>query len=113
MKSWRWILFGLLGATWALADEVDEIMDDMKAYGVANETLAIDAWDPGLVEGFEAKGVKVIPATELMFQARKIKNQDEVEHIYIRDAVKLRPDLSGLQPVDWNELESWIAEQMD
>jgi DUF4097 and DUF4098 domain-containing protein YvlB len=27
MKSWRWILFGLLGATWALADEVDEIMD--------------------------------------------------------------------------------------
>jgi len=66
---------------------ITQIMDDMKACGVANETLAIDAWDPGLVEGFEAKGVNVIPATELMFQARKIKNQDEVECLRIASAI--------------------------
>ena len=41
------------------------------------------------------------------------KPQNEIQHVYIRDAVKLRPDLSDLPPVDWEELESWIAEQMN
>ena len=63
------------------------IVDDLKDYGVANETLAIDVWDPGLVEGFQNKGMKLVPATELMFEARKIKNQDEVECLRIAAAI--------------------------
>jgi chorismate mutase len=39
-------------------------------------------------------------------------SQAEIQHIYIRDAVKLRPDLSKLPPVNWQELEAWINEQM-
>ena len=38
--------------------------------------------------------------------------QDEVKHVYVRDAKQLRPDLSNLPPVDWDELEEWISEQM-
>jgi chorismate mutase len=38
--------------------------------------------------------------------------QSEIQHIYIRDAIKLRPDLCKLPPVNWEELETWIAEQM-
>jgi chorismate mutase len=38
--------------------------------------------------------------------------QHEIQHIYVRDAVVLRPDLSKLPPVDWEELEQWINEQM-
>ena len=38
--------------------------------------------------------------------------QKEIQHVYVRDAVKLRPDLSALPPVDWSELEEWIAEQI-
>ncbi|WP_145059513.1 chorismate mutase [Lignipirellula cremea] len=38
--------------------------------------------------------------------------QDQIQHIYIKEAMKLRPDLSVLPPVDFDELESWIAEQM-
>jgi chorismate mutase len=38
--------------------------------------------------------------------------QSEIEHIYIRDAVRLRPDLSKLPPVNWEELETWISQQM-
>jgi chorismate mutase len=38
--------------------------------------------------------------------------QNEIEHIYIRDAVRLRPDLSNLPPVNWDELETWINQQM-
>lgn len=40
------------------------------------------------------------------------KSQDEVTHIYVKQAVRLRPDLSELPPVDFSELESWIDEQM-
>jgi chorismate mutase len=40
------------------------------------------------------------------------KPQTEIRHVYIKDAVRLRPDLSKLPPVDFAELERWIAEQM-
>jgi chorismate mutase len=39
--------------------------------------------------------------------------QSEIQHIYIRDAVRLRPDLCKLPPVNWDELEAWISEQMN
>ena len=40
--------------------------------------------------------------------------QNEIHHVYARDAAGLRPDLalSNLPPVDWAELEQWIDEQM-
>ncbi|MBN1852018.1 MAG: chorismate mutase [Pirellulales bacterium] len=40
------------------------------------------------------------------------KPQNAIHHVYIRDAVKLRPDLSKLPPVDLEELDSWTGEQM-
>ena len=40
------------------------------------------------------------------------KSQKEVVHIYIKEAVQLRPDLCKLPPVDFEELESWIAGYM-
>ena len=36
------------------------------------------------------------------------KPPEEIQHIYLKDAVSLRPDLSQLEPVNWEELESWI-----
>jgi len=41
------------------------------------------------------------------------KPQAAVEHVYVREAKKLRPDLSKLPPVDWEELEEWIDRQME
>ena len=40
------------------------------------------------------------------------KSQDQISHVYIKDAVKLRPDLSKLPPVDFEELEAWIAQHL-
>jgi len=40
------------------------------------------------------------------------KTQAEIEHVYVREAKRLRPDLSKLPPVDWEELEKWIDQQM-
>ena len=40
------------------------------------------------------------------------KPADELVHVYIKEAAKLRPDRSQLPPVDWNELEEWIADHV-
>jgi chorismate mutase len=40
------------------------------------------------------------------------KPQSEIEHIYVKEANRLRPDLTKLPAVDWEELEAWIAEHM-
>ena len=37
----------------------------------------------------------------------------DVIHVYIKDAARLRPDRSKLPPVDWNELERWIADHLN
>lgn len=39
--------------------------------------------------------------------------QNAIQHVYIKEAKRLRPDLSTLPPVDWEELEAWIAQQME
>jgi chorismate mutase len=41
------------------------------------------------------------------------KPQNEIEHIYVREANRLRPDLTKLPAVDWEELEAWISEHME
>ncbi len=38
--------------------------------------------------------------------------QSEIQHVYVRAAERLRPDLCRLPPVNWEELEAWIREQM-
>jgi chorismate mutase len=40
------------------------------------------------------------------------KPQHEIRHVYVKDAERLRPDISKLPAVDMAELERWIAEQM-
>ena len=40
------------------------------------------------------------------------KPQDAIHHVYIKDAVRLRPDLCDLPPVDFEELEAWIEAEM-
>ncbi len=41
------------------------------------------------------------------------KSADEIVHVYIKGAERLRPDLSKLPPVDWNELEEWIRNNLN
>ena len=41
------------------------------------------------------------------------KSQSEIQHVYIKGAIKLRPDLSDLPPVDFEELEEWIQDALN
>ena len=40
------------------------------------------------------------------------KAQDEIVHVYLGEAARLRPDQLHLQTVDWEALEAWIAGQL-
>lgn len=39
------------------------------------------------------------------------KKPQDIVHVYVKEAVTLRPDRRKLPPVDWEELEQWIARQ--
>ena len=41
------------------------------------------------------------------------KAADEIVHVYIKGAARLRPDLAELPPVDWDELEHWIKDHLN
>ena len=40
------------------------------------------------------------------------RTQSEIAHVYIKAATQLRPDLSNLPPVDMEELEQWISDNL-
>lgn len=39
--------------------------------------------------------------------------QSEIQHVYLHEAEKLRPDLASLPPVDFDELERWIEQHRE
>ncbi|MDP6468063.1 MAG: chorismate mutase [Pirellulaceae bacterium] len=39
--------------------------------------------------------------------------QTDITHVYVNEAIRLRPDKSQLPAIDLAELESWIAEQIE
>lgn len=38
---------------------------------------------------------------------------DEIVHVYVKDAAGLRPDMSKIPPIDWDELEAWITDHLN
>jgi len=66
-----------------------------------------------LLCGNEIEAVDGLPlCIRILIHWNTGKSQSEIQHVYVRDAVALRPDLSKVPPIDWDELEAWISEQM-
>jgi len=66
-----------------------------------------------LLCGYEITVERSLPrCIRVLLHWNTTKTQSEIEHVYLHDAVKLRPDLSQLPPVDFEELEQWIQSQM-
>ena len=38
---------------------------------------------------------------------------DRIVHVYVKQAARLRPDLSEIPPIDWQELEQWITDHLN
>ena len=133
---------GIRGATTVMANEREEILsatrellallirrNEINAADVASAifttTPDIDAEFPALAArqlgwldvpllcGHEMTVPGSLPlCIRVLIHWNTAKSQAEVEHVYVREAERLRPDLSNLPSVDWDELEQWINEQM-
>ncbi|WP_182867827.1 chorismate mutase [Stieleria mannarensis] len=133
---------GVRGATTVPSDDRDEILlatrqllalmirqngidtaDLASAYFTVTKDLtaefpALAARQLGWLEvpllcGYEITVEKSLPrCIRVLLHWNTEKSQKEIQHFYLHDAVKLRPDLSELPPVDFDELEQWIQSQL-
>ncbi len=133
---------GVRGATTVVSDDRDEILtatrqmlalmirrNDMESEDVASVTFtvthdltsefpALAARQLGWLEvpllcAYEISVARSLPrCIRILVHWNTTKKQDEVHHVYLHDAKKLRPDLSQLPPVDFEELEQWIRANM-
>ncbi|MEX0824724.1 MAG: chorismate mutase [Pirellulaceae bacterium] len=70
--------------------------------------------DVPLLCGYEVAVPGSLPhCIRILIHWNTVQRQNEIQHVYMRGAEVLRPDLSNLPPVDLEELEVWIREQMD
>ncbi len=84
IKHWRiarsW-LAGICGPQ-ATQEEVKlfsrEIRQELKDHGLIGEKLGIIGFDEAARQGLRAEGLKVVEAWDLLLEASKIKNQDEI-----------------------------------
>jgi chorismate mutase len=69
--------------------------------------------DVPLLCGYEVSVPGSLPlCIRILIHWNTTKAQSEILHTYMRDATILRPDLTKLPPVDFEELEAWIRQQM-
>ncbi|MBX3423129.1 MAG: chorismate mutase [Pirellulaceae bacterium] len=67
-----------------------------------------------LLCGYEIRVPGSLPmCIRVLLMWNTTKTQHEIQHVYIHEAVRLRPDLSNLPPVDWDELEAWIKQNLN
>jgi len=49
----------------------------------------------------------------ILIQWNTEKRPEEIIHVYLKEAARLRPDRSELPPVDWQELDQWITDHLN
>jgi chorismate mutase len=95
-----------------VASAVFTVTKDLNAEFPALAARQLGWLDVPLLCGYEVE----VPGSlnlcvRIMLHWNTTNSQKEIQHVYIHEAVSLRPDLSKLPPVDWHELEEWIATQ--
>ncbi len=106
----------------ALMIRANDIRQEDVASAVFTTTVDLDAEFPALAArqlgwlnvalmcGHELSVPGALPrCIRVLLHWNTEKTADEIVHVYVKEAAKLRPDLSKLPPVDWAELERWIA----
>lgn len=95
-----------------VASAIFTLTRDLNAEFPAVAARQLGWMDVPLLCGYELEVPGSLPrCIRILMHWNTDKPQEAIEHVYVRDAVHLRPDLSKLPPVDWDELERWIAAQ--
>jgi chorismate mutase len=69
--------------------------------------------DVPLLCGYEVSVPGSLPrCIRILVHWNTTKSQSDILHTYMRNATSLRPDLTKLPAVDFDELECWIRQQM-
>ncbi len=85
LKNKVWASLGIMGKMAEKTSDVSPVVNAvakiMAEHGLSKEAVGLDGCSSELLyaEAFREKGIKTIDAKQAMFQARKIKNQDEIE----------------------------------
>ncbi|OYP34379.1 chorismate mutase [Rhodopirellula sp. MGV] len=96
-----------------LASAIFTVTKDLKAEFPALAARQL-GWDGvPLLCGYEISVERSLPrCIRVLLHWNTAKPQADIRHVYLHGAVKLRPDLSDLPPVDFDELEQWIQSQI-
>ena len=96
-----------------IASAIFTVTRDLDAEFPALAARQLGWLDVPLLCGYEVEVPgSLMSCVRILLHWNTDRDQIEIHHVYIHDAVSLRPDLSKLPPVDWKELEGWITEQM-
>lgn len=96
-----------------IASAIFTVTRDVNAEFPALAARQMGWLDVPLLCGYEVDVPGSLPlCVRILLHWNTNRAQHAIHHVYIHDAVALRPDLSKLPPVDWQELESWINSQM-
>jgi len=86
---------------------------DLNAEFPALAARQLGWWDVPLLCGHEMTVPHQMPrVVRVLMHWNTTKSQKEIVHVYLGEAAKLRPDQIHLQEVNWQELEGWIATQL-
>ncbi len=96
-----------------VASALFTVTEDLKSEFPALAARQMGWLEVPLLCGYEVSVCGSLPrCIRVLLHWNTNKSQAEIHHVYLHDAVKLRPDLSKLPPVDFEELERWISEQL-
>ena len=96
-----------------LASALFTVTKDLQAEFPALAARQLGWLEVPLLCGYEITVEKSLPrCIRVLLHWNTEKFQSEIQHFYLHEAVKLRPDLSELPPVDFDELEQWIQSQL-
>ncbi|KAA5539853.1 chorismate mutase [Roseiconus nitratireducens] len=96
-----------------LASALFTVTSDLSAEFPALAARQLGWLEVPLMCGYEITVERSLPrCIRVLLHWNTTKAQSEIQHIYLHDAVKLRPDLSELPAVDFEELEEWIQTQV-
>jgi len=96
-----------------VASAIFTVTRDLNAEFPASAARQLGWLDVPLLCSYEVEVPGSLPrCVRILVHWNTEKPQDEIIHVYTNDAQRLRPDLSKLPPVDFEELEAWIAQHM-
>jgi len=92
-----------------VASAMFTVTDDLSAEFPALAARQLGWLEVPLLCGYELSVPDSLPrCIRILLHWNSEKSQSEIQHVYIHQAKALRPDLSSLPSIDFDELEQWI-----